>query len=204
MLYCSLDIETTGLDPENSDILQFAAVLDNLSNPEPVENLPRFEAIFVKDGPLMGDPYAFSMHSNLLKRIAHVKKLNLGRCPETNARVMKIEDLPGALFDFFREHKVPQASNGRLYVTVAGKNVASFDMPFLKAKIQKWGAVSFLQRTLDPAVLYFDIDQDAKLPDMQTCMDRASIKGTVAHTALEDALTVVLLLRNKLNRTTNK
>lgn len=204
MLYCSLDIETTGLDPENSDILQFAAVLDSLSNPEAVEILPRFEAIFIKDAPLTGDAYALSMHSNLLKRIAHVKKTGLGRCPETNARVMRIEELPGALFDFFREYKVPQASSGKLYVTVAGKNVASFDIPFLKAKIKKWGAVSFLQRTLDPAVLYFDINQDEKLPDMQTCMDRANIKGTVAHTALEDALTVILLLRKKLCKITDK
>ena len=41
MLYCSIDIETTGLDPETCDIIQFAAVLDNLADPQPLENVSR-------------------------------------------------------------------------------------------------------------------------------------------------------------------
>jgi DNA polymerase III alpha subunit (gram-positive type) len=48
MLYCSLDIETTGLNPKTCDIIQFAAVLDDLSNPQPLEKLPRFNTFFTK------------------------------------------------------------------------------------------------------------------------------------------------------------
>jgi DNA polymerase III epsilon subunit-like protein len=45
--------------------------------------------------------------------------------------------------------------------------------------------------------LYFDLENDDSLPDMKTCMQRAGIDGEVAHTAMEDALVVVKLLRNK-------
>ena len=37
MLYCSIDIETTGLNPKTCDIVQFAAVLDNLADPQPLD-----------------------------------------------------------------------------------------------------------------------------------------------------------------------
>ena len=84
----------------------------------------------------------------------------------------------------------------------AGKNVAGFDMRFLNTKIKNWGQISFLSRTLDPAVLYLDYKNDKELPDLKTCMDRANIGGEVSHTALEDALVVVKLLRHKLLKKT--
>lgn len=198
MIYCSIDIETTGLNPENCDILQFAAIIDNLSNPQPLENLPRFEAIFVKKEPYSGDPYALSMHPNLFRRIAEAQKNRLDKCPQTGAKFIEITDLPKALFEFFKENNLPITPSGRIYVTVAGKNLGSFDLPFLKSKIKNWGSVYFLQRVLDPAILYFDITQDAQLPDMQKCMERADLQGLVSHDAFDDALVVVQLLRKKL------
>ena len=78
------------------------------------------------------------------------------------------------------------------------KNVASFDLPFLKAKIKDWGSVSWLARVLDPAVLYLDVAKDRSIPDMKTCMERAGLEGEVPHTALEDALIVLKLIRHKL------
>lgn len=198
MLYCSIDIETTGLNPDNCDILQFAAVLDDLNNPKPIEQLPSFQSCFIKDGPIVGEPMALSMHSAILKQIADAQYKKIEYCEETKQRFMRIEDLPDALACFFLQNNVPQDRSGRLKVTVAGKNVAGFDLRFLKAKIKHWGPISLYQRVLDPAILYLDHRNDTAVPDMKTCMERAGISGEVAHTALEDALTVVRLLRYKL------
>jgi DNA polymerase III alpha subunit (gram-positive type) len=101
-------------------------------------------------------------------------------------------------------NNVEPEKNGLIRVNVAGKNVASFDLQFLKTKITKWWPISFCQRTIDPAILYWDAKRDQQLPDMKTCMERARIKGEVAHTALEDALVVVKLLRHKLLRQKTK
>jgi hypothetical protein len=198
MIYCSIDIETTGLNPDNCDVLQFAAVLDDLNNPKPIEQLPSFQTCFFKDGPIVGEPFALSMNGAILKQIANAQHKRLEYCEETKQRFMKIENLPDAFACFLLKNSFPLDRSGRLKVTVAGKNVAGFDLRFLNAKIKDWGQISMYQRVLDPAILYLDHQNDKVVPDMKTCMERAGISGEVAHTALEDALTVVRLLRYKL------
>lgn len=198
MIYCSIDIETTGLNPNTCDILEFAAVLDDLNNPKPIDQLPSFQACFIKETPIVGEPMALSMHGSILRQIADAQYKKLEYCEKTKRRFMKIEDLPDALVCFFLKNNVPQEKNGRFKVTVAGKNVAGFDLLFLKSKIKDWGPISLYQRVLDPAILYLDYQNDTAVPDMKTCMERADILGEVAHTALEDSLTVIKLLRHKL------
>jgi len=44
-------------------------------------------------------------------------------------------------------------------------------------------------------MFYFDPFVDDEVPNTEKCMERAGIKGNVAHTALEDALVVVELIR---------
>ena len=198
MKFASIDIETTGLSQENSDILQFAVVLDDLKNPKPLEELPRFQAIFMQDN-YKGNPFALSMHSEIFKKIDMAKKKNLEYCPNQDIHFMPIEHLPTALTAFFLKNGYNQNDkNGNIYINPAGKNLSSFDIPFLKSKIKDWGSIYFLNRSIDPAILYFDLENDDSLPDMKKCMERAGIAGEVAHTAIEDALVVVKLLRHKL------
>jgi hypothetical protein len=197
MKYLSIDIETTGLNPKTCDILQFAAVLEDTSNPKPLEDLPRFEAIFIQDS-YKGDPFALSMHSEIFKKIAIARKKNLEYCPDNNIHFMIIDFLPTALASFLLKNDCSfREKNSNIYINIAGKNVSSFDIPFLNAKMKDWGGIRFLNRSIDPAILYFDLENDDSLPDMKTCMQRAGIDGEVAHTAMEDALVVVKLLRNK-------
>jgi DNA polymerase III epsilon subunit-like protein len=198
MKFASIDIETTGLSQENSDILQFAVVLDDLKNPKPLEELPRFQAIFMQDN-YKGNPFALSMHSEIFKKIDMAKKKNLEYCPDQDIHFMPIDHLPTALTAFFLKNGYNQNDkNGNIYINPAGKNLSSFDIPFLKSKIKDWGSIYFLNRSIDPAILYFDLENDNSLPDMKKCMERAGIAGEVAHTALEDALVVIKLLRHKL------
>ena len=198
MRYCSIDIETTGLNPETCDILQFAVVLDDLCDPKPLVDLPRFTTYFYKDEPISGEPYALSMHSQMFRKIAEAQRNGIEFDDRTGDRFMKIECLPDALSCFLLKNDWPVDKRNRLKVTVAGKNVAGFDLRFLNTKIKNWGQICFLSRTFDPAVLYLDYKKDKELPDLKTCMIRAGISGEVAHTALEDATTVVQLIRHKL------
>lgn len=198
MKFASIDIETTGIYQENSDILQFAVVLDDLKNPKPLEELPRFQSIFMQDN-YKGNPFALSMHSEIFKKIDIAKKKNLEYCPDQDIHFMPIDHLPTALTAFFLKNGYNQNDkNGNIYINPAGKNLSSFDIPFLKSKIKDWGSIYFLNRSIDPAILYFDLENDNSLPDMKKCMERAGIAGEVAHTALEDALVVIKLLRHKL------
>jgi DNA polymerase III epsilon subunit-like protein len=198
MKFASIDIETTGLSPENSDILQFAVVLDDLKNPRPLEELPRFQAIFMQDS-YNGNPFALSMHSEIFKKIDMAKKKNLEYCPDQDIHFMPIDHLPIALTAFFLKNDYHRNDkNGNIYINPAGKNLSSFDIPFLKSKIKDWGSIYFLNRSIDPAILYFDLENDNSLPDMKKCMERAGILGEVTHNALEDAFVVVKLLRHKM------
>ena len=200
MRYCSLDIETTGLNHETTDILQFAAILDDLSDPKPLKSLPVLNICFTKDDPLIGDPYAFAMHREILLKIAKAKSERIKE-DEEGCRYMPAEDLPEALNGFlFANGWIPDAKTDRFYVNVAGKNAAGFDLPYLRAKIKRWGRVKLMQRVLDPAILYFDPERDRCLPDMQECLKRAGIMDQVAHTANQDAYDVIRLLRHKYCR----
>jgi hypothetical protein len=77
----------------------------------------------------------------------------------------------------------------------AGKNFASFDKPFLEHNIPRWKQeVKMKHRTIDPGNLYWDIGNEV-IPDTKTCYERALLDPTVAHTAVEDAKGVVLLVR---------
>jgi hypothetical protein len=118
---------------------------------------------------------------------------------EFGDRFMDILDLPGALKTFMTQNGVPEdPRTGRVKISIAGKNVGMFDMPFLNKKLKKrWGDITILHRVIDPAILYY-MPGDKNLPDSATCLERAGMAGEVAHTALEDAIMVVKLVRHKL------
>jgi hypothetical protein len=137
------------------------------------------------------------MHPGIWNKIATAQQKKIEYDGDTDTHYMDIQDLPFALQNFLSGNGVEE-KYGKYKITPAGKNAAMFDLPFLKEKINDFGNVIFLHRVLDPAVLYFDPKTDKVLPDSKLCMERAGIAGEVAHTALEDALAVVKLIRYKL------
>ena len=112
MIYCSIDIETTGLDIEHCDIIEFAAVIDDLTDRKPLEELPRFHAYIAKRS-LKGEPYALSMHQNIFRKIAEAdfKTIDQEGCwiSEGNERYMRIDQLP-LYFKWFLEKKFTRIS----------------------------------------------------------------------------------------------
>jgi DNA polymerase III alpha subunit (gram-positive type) len=191
--YVSIDIETTGLDPDNDQVLEIGAVIDNWEGP--VEELPTFRC-FVDNGTVQGNAYALSMHARTLRFIATKGKEWATGEPVLLGDRVNIHPtffVAQAFHDWLRGHGINPAKR---HLTVAGKNFSGFDRPFLE-KLRHWVKLNGTQhRVADPGNLYWDPQTDLKgLPDLKTCMERAGITGEVAHTAVEDAIVVAKLVR---------
>jgi oligoribonuclease len=186
MKYCSIDIETTGLNPERHQILEFGAIVDDLSDPRPFEELPKFHTYIIHDH-IVGDPFALAMNADILRIIA-------------NRHDDEYKDLqfyePDRFPQWFGRWLDEQCPGGD--VTPAGKNFGSFDLQFL-SRISTWeGWVNIGHRTLDPGSLYFDPKVDDKIPNLSKCKERAGLDDTtVDHTAISDAWDVCQVLRKK-------
>ena len=186
MKYVSIDIETTGLNSKNCDIVEFGAVLDDLDTRQPLNKLPVFHAYFTRDS-YVGEPYALSMHKEIFYRIA--KKVPGYRYLEPYSF--------GAVFKQFLIDNGYECTGDKVTINAAGKNFGAFDLPFLNNQSNYDEHIRTRHRILDPGILYYKRGDD-KLPDTFTCLKRASIDGEVMHTAVEDAFDVIKLIRAKL------
>jgi DNA polymerase III epsilon subunit-like protein len=187
--YCSIDIETTGLDRDNHMILEIGAVLDDWVSS--VETLPKFRC-YVDNGPLIqGSPYALSMHPKIFRYIATNGK---EREPDQEGiAIIKVKHVAQEFLTWLQRWNMKPCTR---HLTAAGKNFAGFDQQFLR-RLPRWEEfIPTQHRVIDPGNLYWDPRIDGNgLPNLKTCMERAGIPGTVAHTALEDAIVVVKLIR---------
>ncbi len=185
MKYCSLDIETSGLNPNTCDIIEFGAVVDNLWGQPPLESLPTFHRYIYRPS-YRGEPFALAMHGHIFKKIC-----------DRQGEVTTTENLVEEFYDFLVANGF-QKKPGEVLFNVAGKNFAMFDKNFIdllpKHPDKK---IKYHHRILDPAMLYLNKTDAEVLPGSQECMKRAGLDGEVAHTALEDAFMVVKLLRAK-------
>jgi DNA polymerase III alpha subunit (gram-positive type) len=201
MTFLSIDIETTGLDRLKDQILEFGAVLAKTDNGG--EIVDTFRAVFVYEH-LQGNPFAINMNRALIEEmLRHEKYAKNNNDPDfenyndnnINSPIMRannVYDLAGfwTIFNpWLRKHGL---DNERL--NLAGKNLATFDLPFLMAKHI---TIEYSNRIIDPAILYYQ-EGDKRLPDLQTCMDRAGIEHQVSHTAVDDAMMVAKLVIHRL------
>lgn len=183
MKFISIDIETTGLNPEQHQILEFGAIAADIGDHTPFNELPTFHRYIIHDS-IVGQPYALQMNADILKRIA-LKTPGYKYCE------------PKDLMSEFRDwlSGIGYAANGSL--SAAGKNFASFDLQFINKLQPEAHGIRFKHRVLDPAILYYQ-PGDKALPNLKTCKERAGITGDVTHNALDDALDVVKLIMFRL------
>lgn len=189
--YVSIDTETTGLNPITCQVLEIGAVIDDWVSP--IEQLPVLR-IIVKLDEIKGNPYALSMHPELLRNIALIApgQIDLSGDPTDPVRAMT---LPGHVTKRFNEWLARNGIDTTKGFQPAGKNFASFDKPFLEENIPRWKAdVKIKHRTIDPGNLFWR-PGDEFLPDTKECYKRAGVSEIVAHTAVEDAIGVVRLIR---------
>jgi oligoribonuclease len=222
MRYISIDIETTGLDPENCQILSIGAVIEDTLNQLPFEELPKFHAVIKRES-VYGSIFALNLNRDLIQAMKDHSEAR------TEDEKKQVEELFGA--KFYHEDEVVEAlyqfcyRNGlvefdvnalvfkqvkivdgqtypiltsnmpKTYLNCAGKNFAGFDKKFLE-KLPRWKQVfSIRSRVLDPGILFVDWINDESIPSLGECKKRAGIDGVVTHNAVEDAMDVVMLLR---------
>ena len=191
MKYCSIDLEMTGLHPETCDILEMGVVLDDLSNPVPIDELPTFHCYFLpmhEGGTYHGEPFAISMHPTILRRIS---------ARESGYDYISPKKIGNTLKKFLTKHGYIE-EKGKVTINAAGKNFANCDLRFIEMQTDIPKHVHIRHTILDPGPMYVTKDDDA-IPGLGECLRRAGfIDNVVSHTAVADAIDVVKVIRYKM------
>lgn len=183
MRILSLDIETSGLNPETCQVIEIGAVVEDTRYNAPLETLPSFHCYILHDL-YQGEAFALGMHAKIFHRIATQEKPYAYLRPKQAILNLR----------FFIEEQLGE--EGRCMgdkFSIAGKNYLGFDKLFLD-KLGFDDKTYFHRRVLDPAILYWE-KEDNQLPSMQECLKRTGSKTEVAHNAVDDARDVIRLLR---------
>ena len=226
MIYVSIDIETTGLDNENTQTLSIGLVVEDTNNLKPFDELPKLEIAIIRER-LEGEIFALNMNKDLISDILSYK---LARTPEerkeiehrTGREYLYEEDVAKRIFHFLYDNKaldggpelainferVVEVVNGRTYPALtskmkpyyfnaAGKNFANFDNKFLE-RLPRWKqCLRARGRTIDPSILFVDWVNDEAIPGLSLCKERAHLDPHVTHNAIDDAMDIVKLLRTQ-------
>jgi len=202
MIIISIDLETTGVNPETDLILEFGAVVEDTESLLNYEDVPKFNCI-IERGVLSGSVFALNMNQRIIKILSDFSTAD----GEERARMTKE-------FNIIKEWQLAEKFEQWLTVclveknkyskknNIAGKNYASFDGRFL-VNVPGWKelvAPLFSRRIIDPSTLYVDWRKDEVLPSLDECLKRAGIEKGVTHTAVEDAWDVIQVLRNKYDK----
>jgi len=70
MIYISIDTETTGLNPENCQLLSFGAIVEDTNKKLPFDQIPKFHCAVLRGERdiLQGELYALNMNNRNNKR----------------------------------------------------------------------------------------------------------------------------------------
>ena len=195
MRFLSIDLETTGLEPETCQIIEVGVVLEDTKNILPIDQLPVYHAyVLPKDGNLSGNIFALNMNAGIIEKLKNWREL------ADQHNFVYVEDLAEDFLFWLREHGFvnKQKDDGTHYsdtLNIAGKNFSGFDQKFLDLIPGFNDMIRIRHRVLDPAPLYFDPLKDDTMPNLSECKRRAGIKGEVTHLAIDDAKDVIMLIR---------
>jgi oligoribonuclease len=201
MKYVSIDIETTGLDPEKCQILQIGLIIEDTNNPLAFKDIPKLNLILLNKN-ISGSIKALTMNADLICRIDVYNdadaSLKNTMSNNFNAKFINPEYAVDEIHQWLKENGIG-SGNGAIKFNVAGKNFGTFDKRFLE-KLPNWNSKILVRnRMLDPAILYVNWKTDECLPSLGECKQRAGIDGTITHDAIDDAWDVIVTLRKFYN-----
>ena len=212
MIICSLDIESTGINQDEDQILSLGAVLEDTENVKPLEELPAFH-VYINHNTLKGNIIAFSMNKHNIDRIIALRKEHsdyISKGEDVNDRTRRqmivsnyyidgltdnITGLKSRFEQWLHNHTLDSQDK---QIVIAGKQVARFDLPFLEKQgfgsDYFYNSGRFSKRTIDPSILYTTWKEEV-LPSTDLCLKRSGIDTECQHDALQDAIDVIVLLR---------
>lgn len=202
MQYVSIDIETTGLDENENQIIEFGAIIEDSKNPKSYEDSKKYRRIILaRDRNYVFSAMAAHINADLIKTISLIE--NGGNIPfQNNENLTETAFFVDQLIPDFKiwllANGFKENSRGVVEVVAAGKNFASFDRRFIQAipEFETYG-IRFHHRSLDPTGWYINWNEDTVPPGTDQCKIRAGLTKGTKHEALADAWDVIVLLRNQ-------
>ena len=220
MLYVSIDIETSGLNPDMNHTLSIGAIIEDTEKKLSFEEIPKFNAIVLQNN-IQGSPRAITMNKEIISlmgeylegkdEVREQLKLRSGYQFFEEDEVIKefywwldenglghgLIDNSGGYVEVKDGKHRPMINGATKSITlnVAGKNFGTFDKLFLQELPWWQKLIRTRQRVLDPAILCVDWKEDTSLPSLTQCKERTNVEGIVTHNALEDAWDVIQVLR---------
>jgi hypothetical protein len=217
MKYVSIDIETTGINKDWCDMIEFGAIIEDTNNQLSYERAPKFHRYLKpprKEG-YRGEIYALDMHakSGVLAEINRIDQIQQkgdrfgglkGQDAEDYRKLIPPRKLLHQFTLFLIENGYEnvglqtvhsQAKVNLGAVTVAGKNFFAFDWYFLAPLFGE----RICRRAIDPAAWYWSPADDERIPNTPQCLERAGLEATGVHTSLGDAWDIIRLTRKAVN-----
>lgn len=182
MKYFSLDIETTGLDPQRHSILEIGVVYDDLTDPNhDIYDRRNWCSILFEPNGLVYDVDAMKMNLELINNITSLE------------RIFRHNQKSGCntLIRWLCEMQIKFGIKEFIF---AGKNCATFDLRFIETISDGFRETISYKYVLDPSILYMKKD-DVKVPNMAICSERAGVVNNKPHSAVYDAINVCELIR---------
>jgi oligoribonuclease len=182
MRYLSIDVETTGLDPARCQMIELAMVLED-SNARPREHVKQlpFFVEQVRYPAYYWEAFALGMH---------FKGELLNTLVEEAENVPILSDVVKHALEWLSKFDISPASK----ITVAGKNFAAFDRLFIPPAILE----CFERRVIDAGSVLIDWREQR----LKSLGELSHIE--VAHEALDDARTVIEVLRTSYDAACDK
>ena len=204
MKYISIDLETTGLDPQTCQILQIGAIIEDTNDVKPISELPTFNCV-IEHPHYTGSAYAFNMNMNLIEIIAGMEKIpREERGDYRKKHNILTPQMVATAFANWAAFNGCEVDGDRVIINAAGKNFAAFDKVWLETLIPTWNTkVKIRNRIIDPAVLVTDWKNDQSLPGLGKCKERIGLENHVTHDGLDDAIDVVEVIRKATNNYQN-
>lgn len=220
MIYVSIDIETSGLNPDMNNVLSIGAIIEDTEKKLSFEDVPKFNAIVLQNN-IQGSPRAITMNKEIISLMGEYlegKQEVREELKSTSGYQFLEEDEVIKEFYWWLDenglgHGIVDNSGGYVQIidgkhrsmingatkpitlNVAGKNFGTFDKLFLQELPWWQKLIRTRQRVLDPAILCVNWKEDTSLPSLIQCKERTNVEGIVTHNALEDAWDVIQVLR---------
>jgi oligoribonuclease (3'-5' exoribonuclease) len=195
--YFSIDLETTGLDPKNHQILEIGIIYEDPTKQLSYDEIPKFNC-FIEYENYIGSPYAINMNQRIFKRILELQEeeKHTTYFPDKECILWDIDTAIDRAARFIDLQCIRGKEN---VIRITGKNFASFDRDFLiKNQFYNKLANRVSHRYLDIGSFFFDPKTMDWLPSSEECYKLAGIeKQEVSHEALADAWDVIKLIRTR-------
>lgn len=185
-----LDVETTDIKPENGQVIELSVLVEDTEKLLDLEQIPMFHCLIAHEK-YSGSPIAINMNSRIFEALAlYEKKKPCGY------NVLPNNLVAANLKNFLLDHFEPDTRDDKIYLNVAGKNVGSFDIPWVKTLPYFDKYFNFNHRTLDPSILYMDFLADNGAPNFEKLKERAGLPNIeYTHDATTDCWETLMTLR---------